>query len=355
MLFVFSLSAVGEINEIKPNDESYCTFYTYPPIKTTSTYLSYSNMFKQKPKDPNDPLKNSYTSDSGTYNMLVYEDFWNISNSIREIHWWGFSMKWVVFGWVSCDPNGMKIDITFYEDNAKSPGNKTTSYIDVEYTVKGTGIFYEWFGGNLHELLYFEVKLNPHYNQSEGWVSIQSRFSPNGCSFLWMNSDEGNGCAYQYQPPLTKLNDDLAFILTDGKSDVPDLECSGRLSWSNVDPGSLVNGNFTVENIGRAGTLLDWNVEIHPNWGSWTFEPKDGKHLEPGLPIVVEVSVYAPQNDTSEFTGEILIVNTDNSSDNCTIPVYLKTPKIKQVMKNYGNRLLDQVHSQISLRKQRIK
>lgn len=238
-------------------------------------------------------------------------------------------MKWVVFGWESCNPDGLKIDITFYDDNNSKPGSEVYSYSDIEYSFKGTGIMYEWFGGKFHEMLYFEAQLDPCVELTTGWVSIQSTYSPNGCSFLWMNSDDGNIHAYQYQPPLTKINDDLAFLLMDSKSDRPDLECYGSLSWSNVKPGSSVKGNFTVENIGGAGTLLDWEIVDEPSWGKWTFNPNGGEDLDPGNPITVQVTLIAPIEENLEFIGEINIINKENQSDNCSIPVYLKTPKKK--------------------------
>ncbi len=36
------------------------------------------------------------------------------------------------------------------------------------------------------------------------------------------------------------------------------LDCNGILSWPNVQPGSVVNGSFTVENVGDPGLELDW-------------------------------------------------------------------------------------------------
>ncbi len=332
LLIATSIPAVGIMNKIEnpASIEMYSNSCKHPIIKTTIARDDRGDMFKQLPKDPDNPLKNSYTSDSGTYNIQVFEDFWNITNSICDIHWWGFSMKWVVFGWVSCDPNGMKINITFYDDNDSKPGAEVYSFVDIEYSVNGTGIMYEWFGGNLHEMLYFEAQLEPCIELSKGWVSIQSTYSPNGCSFLWMNSEDGNANAYQKQPPLTQLNDDLAFILTDDKSDLPDLECYGSLSWSNVQPGSTVKGNFTVENIGVAGTLLDWEISNKPSWANWTFKPESGEDLETGVPVIVEVTAISPNKENSEFSGEIKIINKENTSDNCIIPVYLNTPKNKQ-------------------------
>ncbi len=110
----------------------------------------------------------------------------------------------------------------------------------------------------------------------------------------------------------------------------PDLSCGGRLSWTDVSPGSTVTGYFYVENIGDPTSLLDWEIESKPEWGTWTITPEEGYDLTPEHePYVVEVSVEAPDKKNSEFTGEVKIVNSENSSDYCTIDASLSTPKNK--------------------------
>ena len=108
---------------------------------------------------------------------------------------------------------------------------------------------------------------------------------------------------------------------------IPDLDCSGTLSWTGVPPGSTVTGSFTVENIGEPNSLLDWEVESYPEWGTWTFDPENGENLAPeDNPITVNVEVVAPNQQNSDFAGEVKIVNTEDSSDYCIIAVSLATP-----------------------------
>lgn len=338
MLIASALPVLGTIDteEIPTSLKMYGSPAKHLIDSDISTYASRDAMFKQSPRDPEDVLKNCYTSDSGTYNIKAYEDFWNVTPPIRGINWWGFSMKWIGFGWKSLDPEGMKIDITFYEDNNSVPGAEIYSYENIEYSVSSTGIFYEWFGGDLHNMLYFEAELFPYCELSNGWVSIESTYSPNGSLFLWMNSAEGNSHAYQYQPPMTELVDDLAFILTDDEPDMPDLGCYGSLAWADVVPGSKVEGNFSVANIGSTGTFLDWEIVDEPSWGTWIFEPNSYENQEPGTPVIVQVILVAPDELNSEFFGEVKIVNNENTSDNCTIPVTLTTPKNKPFYYNFN-------------------
>jgi len=111
----------------------------------------------------------------------------------------------------------------------------------------------------------------------------------------------------------------------------PDLDCAGDLNWVNVTPDATVTGTFTVENIGAAESLLDWEIESYPDWGTWTFDPESGEDLTPedGVKTIL-VEVIAPDEEEKTFTGEIKIVNSEDSDDYCTIPVSLVTPVSQQ-------------------------
>ncbi|MBE3141617.1 MAG: hypothetical protein IMZ53_13660, partial [Thermoplasmata archaeon] len=79
--------------------------------------------------------------------------------------------------------------------------------------------------------------------------------------------------------------------------------------------------------VGAALTNLSWAITDWPDWGTWTFTPSEGNHLTPeDGPITINVSVKAPIKRNSEFTGQVTIVNSENSSDFDTIPVSLGTP-----------------------------
>jgi hypothetical protein len=106
----------------------------------------------------------------------------------------------------------------------------------------------------------------------------------------------------------------------------PDLDCEGDLDWVDVTPSETVTGSFTVENIGAAGSELNWEIESYPDWGTWTFTPDSGTGLLPGTPVTINVEVVAPEDPETEFTGSVKIVNIDNTADYCTIDASLVTP-----------------------------
>jgi outer membrane protein assembly factor BamB len=107
----------------------------------------------------------------------------------------------------------------------------------------------------------------------------------------------------------------------------PDLDCDGSLVWSEVPPGGTVTGSFIVENIGEPYSKLDWEISEWPEWGTWTFAPVSGTDLTPEQgPFTVNVSVIAPSQQNKKFTGDVKIVNVENSSDFCIISVTLTTP-----------------------------
>jgi len=109
---------------------------------------------------------------------------------------------------------------------------------------------------------------------------------------------------------------------------VPDLHCSGSLTWLDVKPGATVNGSFQVQNIGGAGSLLNWSINVTSiTWGTWSYDPDHGENLTPEAgPITVNVSVVAPDEKNSDFEAYIKVENQNNPADFDVIPVILKTP-----------------------------
>lgn len=110
----------------------------------------------------------------------------------------------------------------------------------------------------------------------------------------------------------------------------PDLECGGSLSWSNVKPGSVVTGTFSVRNDGDPGSKLNWEITDYPDWGTWSFTPSNGSNLAPSDgPISINVTVEAPPEKQKDFTGNVTVQNTDEATDFCNIQISLSTPKKK--------------------------
>lgn len=122
---------------------------------------------------------------------------------------------------------------------------------------------------------------------------------------------------------------------------VADLDCTGSLSWENITPGETITGDFTVKNIGDEDSLLNWEIESFPDWGTWTFNPESGTDLLAGDLITVQVEVIAPPDKNMEFSGSIKVVNSDNPVDFCEINVVLKTPRVLVYKFQFLQRLIE--------------
>jgi len=151
-----------------------------------------------------------------------------------------------------------------------------------------------------------------------GWVGIFIEVNPDQ-QVVWTYI---NPYPYQYDevyrtqyiPPYEPQNN------------IPDLECNGNLSWSNIKPGENVQGSFQVQNIGDNDSLLNWTVNNTLTWGMWTFAPPSGEGLTPAHgPTTVHVHVVAPKEKNSEFHGNLTVRNKNNASDYVNIPVTLTT------------------------------
>ena len=106
------------------------------------------------------------------------------------------------------------------------------------------------------------------------------------------------------------------------------VEGIGSLCWKKVKLEETVYGSFQVQNNGAPGSFLNWRINNSAiTWGSWSFSPNHGENLTPETgPIIVYVSVIAPNEKHSSFGGGIRIDDTQNPNDFDTIPVSLTTP-----------------------------
>ena len=125
---------------------------------------------------------------------------------------------------------------------------------------------------------------------------------------------------------------------------IPDLDGSGDLSWTDVEPSSTVTGTISVENIGDPGSLLDWEIAEAPSWGTFSFDPESGTDLTPeDGEVTIDVEVVAPADEETEFTGTIKIVNSEDNSDFIEIDVSLATPLVRNSIHNLFAQFLERL------------
>jgi len=173
-----------------------------------------------------------------------------------------------------------------------------------------------------------EVELNPSqytFSRELGWISV------------YLAPTMSIEVEYAYSPSLDMVvsnwDDHIGNYLYYNLLFDADLDCDGSLSWTDVKPGDTVDGSFEVSNNGAPSTLLNWEIESYPDWGTWTFDPSSGTDLPGGESVTVDVEVVAPNEENTEFEGEVIIVNSDNPNDYCVIDVYLKTPCDSPILK----------------------
>jgi hypothetical protein len=132
---------------------------------------------------------------------------------------------------------------------------------------------------------------------------------------------------------------------------IPHICCSESLSWDNIAPSSIINGDFYVENCGHYSSKLNWEVSEWPeDWGAdWTFYPQSGINLTPEMgQITIAVEFVAPDDKEKEFNGTIKMINSYDPSEFCEIDVYLQTPRNKQninspllnILENHPNKII---------------
>jgi hypothetical protein len=273
------------------------------------------------------------------FNSQVADDFiLNNNKWITGVQWWGG-----YFGGTPPWPNPIDFYIIFYADDGTGMmptgaglDNATTTALAVYFLhdIIGTPTgLYDCYQYNVTFTKPFNITANTKY-----WIAIQAKF-PIPPQWGWCtngNNPDQMHSAVQGFPVLevpfwTELAyGDMAFNLVGSNTTLPakpDLDCNGQLSWTDTKPGATVTGSFQVMNIGDQHSLLNWTIASYPDWGTWTFTPSSGANLTPqDGAITVNVTVIAPDIKNQEFQGQVKVVNKENSSDYCSIPVTLTTP-----------------------------
>jgi hypothetical protein len=259
------------------------------------------------------PCPNFWGIKNGSVQTLTY-------NHIKDEWWCGENNGRGIYKW---NPNPPKWEYLFShprvgcrKDDQHSGMEIVGKYLFIAEMIDDKIIRYELdSNGNVQNKDVFEV-----FSYWDTWIYQLAKEHPNvqGMGYgpnnhLWLGSGRG------------------IFEVGGLIPSAANLECSGGLTWTNVNPGTTQIGSFTLKNIGDSSSKLDWKVISQPSWGNnWKFVPKNGNDLKPSDGIVtVQVSVDAPNQGQSTFYGEIKVINEEDSSDFEIIPIKLITTKNK--------------------------
>ena len=139
---------------------------------------------------------------------------------------------------------------------------------------------------------------------------------------------------YEYWTPgydIQGYDHDMCFQLTGECEGVGKICCDpGQLDWREVPPGGTVTGSFYVWNCGEECSILNWKVDSWPTWGTWIFNPPAGA-LNEGDGVTVDVTVIAPPDVNTPFSGTIKVINVDDPSNFCEMDTSLETPRSRSV------------------------
>ncbi|UCD14316.1 MAG: hypothetical protein JSW60_02575 [Thermoplasmatales archaeon] len=304
-------------NDIKIRDRQTCIADSFEEVGYTSiesdpsAYLHNAGgpvIFSQQPV-PDDTGAHGPFSDAGQ-GFRVYENFWGLTEDIRDVHWWG------LWGFGSGTPTaGDAFEISFCADNGTVPDYNNhivdfTGSLGTEITYVGTGNFY--FG---YELYYMEMDLPAPVSMASGWVSFY-KTTINAQRFAMIDALTGDSNAYQLNAIIPFLDYDVAFELTGGIAE---------LEIANVAGGFAVSAD--VKNVGAitAENVL-WEIKFD---GGFIFLPPGG--IASGGPFDISTaSDLTISTMAFGFGGIILPLNiiisatADNADPvNTTVPAKL--------------------------------
>lgn len=217
-----------------------------------------------------------------------------------------------------------------------------------------------WFNDNHLNVYQYNFKINKTwaFYQKNGtiyWLYIKNVLPENPApdfTFGWKTAEfglrwqddavgiaaaTGNWTPLKYPKNHKYYNNSLglAFIIggeKGNKSEIGNVTPIPPHPWPPTRPGDIVYSSFSFKNIGDPGSLLNWEVETYPSWGTWIFTPSNGTNLKPSDGrVLVNVTVVAPNEKKKDFAGEIKVVNKDNNSNYFIMTIYLSTMKNKEI------------------------
>jgi hypothetical protein len=283
---------------------------------------------------------NLYSSQNDTcypFVSQVADDFhFEEDTDVYDVHWFG--------GFWGGDPfDPVDFWIFFYKDDGSGSQPTGAGMPDPAPTAIAAYYFRGVTGLPLDPNGFYSygVDLDPPFHAAgceKYWIAIQAVF----CfppQWGWANTNgiklasAVQGFPVLNMPFWTRVDPevDMAWYLTGKPEPCEELACEGEIYWNQegVPPGSTQRAQIKVANVGCDCSVLCWEIIRWPAWGNWTFNPPSGTIHAPGS-VIVDVSCQIPNTHETEFYGNITIKNCQDPDEICIIPVYCKTPKVKE-------------------------
>jgi hypothetical protein len=291
----------------------------------------------------------------GQFDAYLADDFlFEEPTEVCDVHWIGGY-------WNPAGPNEFDWGISFYLDDGT--GNAP---IGTPYLPSFAGPFiYAWAEIETTELElgYYEMSVdlpeNIPFGEGKYWISIwgigtfppaQSGWGLHDDQILLHEAVFGSdyfGFAFWTDSfDVFGYSADMCFQLTTKQEAIPLICCDPMvMSWDNVKPGDTVEGKFHVWNCGDEGSSLSWQVDSWPDWmtdGGVVFTPASGTEVYGGPGTEVSFTFTAPAEEEQTYSGKVKVINTDDPSDYCDMPVELKTPRTRGIFFNFLEYIVNQ-------------
>jgi len=225
-------------------------------------------------------------------------------------------------------------NILVFNNGAGRPDGSYTSIDEIIPPINGAGQYYlesgSPFGPDTQTWVY-NTNFFATYIGGAQRIKNGDTFICNGPAGEFYEVTPEKTIIWQYTNPYPNVFLNSVFKImyvspNDPAAETPEIDAVGRLNWTDVPCGSMLNGSFSIQNIGGFDSYLHWKIDSYPTWGTWSFDPESSENLTPADgKITVRVSVIVPNNKNKEFTGLIKIIDVENPEDFDVIPILLTT------------------------------
>jgi hypothetical protein len=247
----------------------------------------------------------------------VATEFSTIGGTIETIHVWMIPLS-TPGTWNYCDTeNPMTLNVLFIENDGGALGDTLHTFTDLSGSYVAAGL--NLFDNAAYPVQFMTIQLPSGVDMTNGFMLIEGTSSNDpDCLFMWINSTDGTGAAYQYDAGWAAADAGFTYCL---EGTPPDCAMPNNLATSNETTTTI---DLSWDQI---GTVSTWDIE----YGAYDFTPtgtptitgtSDNPNTIGSLTAGTVYDFYVRANcdggDNSDWAGPITAATTNcEAADQC--------------------------------------
>jgi len=166
---------------------------------------------------------------------------------------------------------------------------------------------------------------------------------------------EGPGNFYRWEGDFTGNQHPITITMDEDKTirayfATSDMQVSGNIYLTDVEPGSSINSTIRIGNNGEQGSRLSWQASYNANWGTWIMPISSTETIRPGESLTLNITIEdIPDRRKSTFEGIITFTNTLDPNDTHDVFISITTSYNRNPLLSWLEQFIDDFFSRFPL------